>query len=88
MSLAIGILERQITYMHIGERRERQLKKEGVRIKMIEGKTMQIIEELKKENYTLLEGRLLATELSCVLTEMEKHSSRIRLSEISSQILH
>ncbi|MCI9583354.1 hypothetical protein [Otoolea muris] len=50
---------------------------------MIERKTMQIIEELKKENYTLLEGRLLATELSCVLTEMEKHSSRIRLSEIS-----
>lgn len=74
--------------MHIGERRERQLKNEGVRIKMIERKTMQIIEELKKENYTLLEGRLLATELSCVLTEMEKHSSRIRLSEISSQILH
>ena len=45
--------------MHIGERRERQLKKEGVRIKMIEGKTIQIIEELKKENYTLLEGRLV-----------------------------
>lgn len=74
--------------MYIGERRKHQLQKEGVCVKMIESKTMQIINQLKEEGYTLLEGKILATELSCALAEAEKYSSGTKLLEINFQSLH
>ena len=72
--------------MYGGERRKYQLEKQGICTEKIEQKAVQILEELRTEGYTLLEGKILVEELGCALHEAEKHSHKMKLSEIRYQV--
>lgn len=67
------------------ERRERQLKQEGVDFSKVERQVQHIMEDFKLKDFSLRESQLVVKKLDCVLCKMERRNPGTKLNEIVSQ---